>query len=123
MLKNYKDLKVWKKSYELCLETYRITSKFPREERYGLTSQIRRSAVSIPSNIAEGYGRKTTLDYVRMLYISYGSVCELETQVLLAGDLDLIEKGELGTLKKDIAEIERVLEALIKSLENRPLEP
>jgi len=54
--------------------------------------------VSIPSNIAEGYGRKTTLDYVRMLYISYGSVCELETQILLAGDLDLIEKGELGTL-------------------------
>jgi hypothetical protein len=56
MLKNYKDLKVWQKSYELCLEIYRITSKFPNEERYGLTSQIRRSAVSVPSNIAEGYG-------------------------------------------------------------------
>jgi len=90
MLKNYKELKVWQKSYELCLEIYRITAKFPTEERYGLTSQIRRSVVSIPSNIAEGYGRKTTLDYVRMLYISYGSVCELETQILLAGDLDLI---------------------------------
>ncbi|MBW1725194.1 MAG: four helix bundle protein, partial [Deltaproteobacteria bacterium] len=118
MLKNYKDLKVWQKSYELCLEIYRITAKFPREERYGLTSQIRRSVVSIPSNIAEGYGRKTTLDYVRMLYISYGSVCELETQTLLAGDLDLIEKGELGILNKAIAEIERMLKALIKSLEN-----
>ena len=118
MLKNYKELKVWQKSYELCLEIYRITAKFPTEERYGLTSQIRRSVVSIPSNIAEGYGRKTTLDYVRMLYISYGSVCELETQILLAGDLDLIEKGELGTLQKDIAEIERMLKALIKSLEN-----
>jgi four helix bundle protein len=93
MLKNYKELKVWKKSYELCLEIYRITAKFPKEERYGLTSQIRRSVVSIPSNIAEGYGRKTTLDYVRMLYISYGSVCELETQILLAGDLDLIENA------------------------------
>jgi four helix bundle protein len=123
MLKNYKDLKVWKKSYELCLEIYRITAKFPKEERYGLTSQIRRSVVSIPSNIAEGYGRKTTRDYIRMLYISYGSVCELETQILLAGDLDLIEKGELGTLKKDIAEIERMLKALIKSLENKPLNP
>ena len=123
MLKNYKDLKVWQKSYELCLETYRITAKFPKEERYGLTSQIRRSVVSIPSNIAEGYGRKTTLDYVRMLYISYGSVCELETQILLAGDLDFIEKGELDTLQKDIAEIERMLKALIKSLENRPLDP
>ena len=79
--------------------------------------------MSIPSNIAEGYGRKTTLDYVRMLYISYGSVCELETQILLAGDLDLIEKGALNTLKKDIAEIERMLKALIKSLENKPLNP
>ncbi|HUV77965.1 MAG TPA: four helix bundle protein [Desulfobacterales bacterium] len=60
MLKNYKDLKVWQKPYELCLEIYRITAKFPREERYGLTSQTRRSVVSIPSNIAEGYGRKTS---------------------------------------------------------------
>ncbi len=77
----------------------------------------------IPSNIAEGYGRKTTLDYIRMLYISYGSVCELETQILLAGDLDFIEKGESGTAKKEIAEIERMLKALIKSLENKHLNP
>lgn len=99
-----------------------MTAKFPTEEKYGLTAQLRRSAVSIPSNIAEGYGRKTTLDYVRMLYISYGSVCELETQILLAGDLALIEKGELGTLKRDISETERMLKALIKSLENKTLE-
>jgi four helix bundle protein len=123
MLKNYKELKVWQKSYGLCLEIYRITTKFPKEEIYGLTSQIRRSAVSILSNIAEGYGRKTTTDYIRMLYISYGSVCELETQILLAGDLDLIEKGALSKLKEDIAEIERMLKALIKSLENKPLNP
>ena len=99
MLKNYKELKVWKKSYELCLEIYRITAKFPKEEKYGLTSQLRRSVVSIPSNIAEGYGRKTTSDYVRLLYISYGSICELETQILLAGDLNLIKNDELGTIK------------------------
>ena len=74
-------------------------------------------------DIAEGYGRKTTRDYIRMLYMSYGSVCELETQILLAGDLDLIEKGVLDTLKKDIAESERMLKALIKSLENKPLNP
>ena len=79
--------------------------------------------MSIPSNIAEGYGRKTTADYIRMLYISYGSVCELETQILLAGDLGFIEKGELGRVKKSIAEIERMLKALIKSLENKPLDP
>ena len=123
MLKNYIELKVYQKSYELCLKIYGITAKFPTEERYGLTSQIRRSVVSIPSNIAEGYGRKTTLDYVRMLCISYGSVCELERQKLLAGYLELIEKGELGTLQKNIAEIERMLKALIKSLENKPLNP
>ena len=63
MLKNYKELKVWQKSYQLCLEVYRITKGFPVGERYGLTSQIRRSVVSVPSNIAEGYGRKTTPDY------------------------------------------------------------
>jgi len=63
------------------------------------------------------------MDYIRMLYISYGSFCELETQILLAGDLDLIEKSEFGTLKKDIAEIERMLKTLIKSLENKPLNP
>jgi len=118
MLKNYKELKVWQKSYGLCLEIYRITAKFPKEEKYGLSSQIRRSVVSVPSNIAEGYGRKTTMDYIRMLYIAYGSVCELETQILLAGDLDFIEKGELVTLNKNIGEIERMLKALIKSLEN-----
>ena len=63
------------------------------------------------------------MDYVRMLYISYGSVCELETQILLAGDLDFIEKGELATLNNDIGQIERMLKALIKSLENKPLNP
>ena len=120
MLKNYKDLKVWQKSYELCLVIYRITAKFPKEELYGLTSQIRRSVVSIPSNIAEGYGRKRTLACSRMRYISYGSVCELETQILLAGDLGFIEKGVLAKITNDIAEIERMLKALIKSLEPNP---
>ena len=119
MLKNYKELKVWQKSYELCLKIYRITTTFPKEERYGLTSQIRRSVVSIPSNIAEGYGRKSNADYIRMLYISYGSVCELETQILLAGDLDFIGTGELGPAKQDILEVERMLKALMKSLESK----
>jgi four helix bundle protein len=71
----------------------------------------------------KGYGTKTTLDYIRMLYISYGSICELETQILIAGDSGFIEKGELGTAKKDIAEIETMLNALIKSLENKHLNP
>lgn len=121
MLKNYRDLIVWQKSYRLCLELYRITKKYPKEERYGLTSQIRRAAVSIPSNIAEGYGRKTTADYLRLLYIAYGSVCELETQLLLSGDLNYVNKENLKALKDDTEEVERMLKALIKSLENKRL--
>jgi four helix bundle protein len=123
MLKNYKDLKVWQRSYQLCLEIYKITKGFPREERYNLTSQIRRAAVSIASNIAEGYGRKTTSEYIRFLYIAYGSNCELETQILLAGDLGYIESGKLEMLKERIREVERMLKALIQSLEKKHSTP
>ena len=123
MLKNYKELKVWQKSYELCLDIYKITSKFPKEERYGLVSQMRRSSISVPSNIAEGYGRKTTADYIRFLYIAYGSNCELETQVLLSGDLGYLESIKLEGIKEEVQEVERMLKALIKSLENKHLNP
>ena len=119
MLKNYRELKVWQRSYQLCLEIYKTTKRFPREETYGLTSQIRRSAVSIPSNIAEGYGRKTTLEYVRSLYIAYGSNCELETQMLLSGDLGYMDAAKSKKFQDDIGEVERMLKALIKSLENK----
>ena len=119
MLKNYKDLKVWQKSYQSCLEIYRITKGFPKEERYGLTSQIRRAAVSVPSNIAEGYGRKTTPEYIRALYIAYGSNCELETQILLSHDLSYIKADDMDKIHYDIGEVERMLKALIKSLEEK----
>ncbi len=105
------------------MHVYKVTKSFPKDEIYGLTSQIRRSAVSIPSNIAEGYGRKTTLEYVRFLYIAYGSVCELETQVMISGDLGYMEKERLGGLKGEIGDVERMLKALIKSLESKHLDP
>ncbi len=123
MLKNYKGLKVWQRSYHLCLEICKITKGFPEEERYGLTSQIRRASVSIPSNIAEGYGRKTTQDYVWFLYVVYGSVCELETQVMLSGDLSYIKKKGLRSVQGGIGEVERMLKALIMSLENKRSTP
>lgn len=100
-----------------------MTKGFPKEETYGLTSQIRRAAVSVPCNIAEGYGRKTTPEYIRALYIAYGSNCELETQILLSGDLGYIGSGNLKKLQDEIQEVERMLKALIKSLENRHLNP
>ena len=119
MLKNYRDLKVWQKSYQLCLDIYKMTKRFPKEEKYGLTSQIRRAAISVPSNIAEGYGRKTTPDYIRSLYISYGSNCELETQVLLSGDLGYMKAEEFNKLQAGIGEVERMLKALIESLKEK----
>ena len=123
MLKNYKDLKVWQKSYQVCLEIYKITKDFPKQETYGLTSQIRRAAVSVPSNIAEGYGRKTTPDYLHSLYIAYGSNCELETQVLLSGDLEYMNPKKRMEIKEAIGEVERMLKALIKSLEKKHSNP
>ena len=123
MLKNYKELKVWEKAYKLCLDIYTVTKRFPKEEIYGLTSQIRRSAVSIPSNIAEGYGRKTTSEYGRFLYIAYGSVCELETQTMVSGDLDYMKKEKFQELREELGDVERMLKAMIKSLENKHLNP
>ena len=123
MLRNYRELKVWEKSYQLCLLIYRITKEFPKHEIYGLISQMRRAALSIPCNIAEGYGRRTTPDYLRGLYIAYGSICELETQALLSGDLGYLTEKNLSKLQEDLGEVERMLKALIKSLENKPLNP
>ena len=119
MLKNYKELIAWQKSYQLCLAIYRITSKSPKDEKFGLTSQIRRAVVSIPSNIAEGYGRRTTADYIKSLYIAYGSNCELETQIMLSADLGYIDSAKLKGISDRIHEVERMLKALIKSLKNK----
>jgi len=122
MLKNYRELKVWQKSYKLCLDIYKVTKKFPREERYGLCSQMTRASVSVPSNIAEGYGRKTTPEYIHSLYMAYGSNCELDTQLSLAGDVGYINGDSLKGLLEKVGEVERMLMALIRSLENKLLE-
>jgi len=124
MLKNYKELKVWQRAYQQYLEVYKITKRFSNEERYSLTSQIRRVAGSVPSDIAEEYGRKKTPEYIRFLLIAYGSNCEMETPILLSGGLDYFEIDKLMILKEGIGEVERMLKALIKSLEKstRPLE-
>lgn len=119
MLKNYKELQVWQIACQVCLEIYRLTKSFPQDEWYGLTSQIRRAAVSVPSNIAEGYGRKTTNEYIQALYIAYGSTCELETQALLAGDLEYVGVEELQKLLLEIGDLERMLKGLINSLKTK----
>ena len=123
MLRNYKDLQVWQKAYQLCLEVYRATGEFPKHELYGITTQLRRAAVSIPSNIAEGYGRKTTKEYIQFLYVAYGSICELETQIMLSGDLGYLPRHVLEKLQDGIGEVERMLKALINSLQKKPSTP
>jgi four helix bundle protein len=123
MLRDYRDLLVWQKSYQICLQVYRATRKFPADERYGLTSQMRRAAVSVPSNIAEGYSRSTTGDYLRSLRFAYASNRELETQAMLARDLDYLKLDEYGKLSEDVREVERMMKSLIKSLERRRSNP
>ena len=118
-LKNYKELIVWQKAYQLCLEIYKITKRFPKSEVFGLSYDLKRTVISIPSNIAEGYGRQTTKEYIRFLYIAYGSYCELETKILLIGDLDYINKEEKQRLLSLGQEVERMLKALINSLEKK----
>ena len=93
-LKSYKELIVWQKAYKLVLEIYKYTFNFPKTETYGLVQQIRRAAISIPSNIAEGYGRKSKTDYHRFLSIAYGSLLELETQYMLSIDLGYAKRSD-----------------------------
>jgi four helix bundle protein len=121
MLKNYKDLKAWQKAYGFCLEICKTMKKFPGIEQYGLASQITRSAVSIPCNIAEGYGRKTTPEYLHFLYRAYGTTFELETRMLLAGDLGYLDNEVLEVLGDNIKEVERMLKSLIQSLEKKQM--
>ena len=102
-IQGFKDLVVWQKSFQLTREVYKTTEAFPKNEIYGLSQQMRRAAVSIPSNISEGYGRRHNKEYIQFLSISYGSLCELETQYLLAVDLKYFNKSEvIESLMKEV---------------------
>lgn len=102
-VKGFKDLIVWQKSYQLSLEVYKLTKNFPKDEIYGLSQQMRRAAVSIPSNISEGYGRQHSKEYKQFLSIAYGSLCELETQYLLSTDVSYVNKNEkIENLMKEV---------------------
>lgn len=116
-IERYEDLIAWQKAYAIVLRIYEITNNFPNEERYGLTQQIRRAAVSIPSNIAEGFGRYSRPDYLRFLDIARGSTYELQTQMKIAHDLGYANDT---ILMENIEELERVLNGLIRSLRNKP---
>lgn len=112
---SYRDLVAWQKSIALAESIYRVSSSFPPDERFGLTSQIRRAAVSIPSNIAEGHGRRSKLEFCRFLKIALGSCREVETQIILAGRLQLADREALRDVLIEAEEIARIIQGLLRS--------
>ncbi|MEO6077768.1 MAG: four helix bundle protein [Candidatus Andersenbacteria bacterium] len=113
---SYRDLIVWQKSIQLVVELYKITKNFPREEIYGLTSQMRRSAVSIPSNIAEGRNRGTKKDYTQFLRIAYGSGAELETQITICKQIEDTKSLNYAKLESLLSEVMKMLNVMIQKL-------
>ncbi|MHA1568007.1 MAG: four helix bundle protein [Alphaproteobacteria bacterium] len=114
-MQDYRNIKVWRKAHELAMSVYRTTAQFPTEERYGLTSQMRRAAVSIPSNIVEGRGRHGDAEFRRFLRIAFGSASELEYQLMLARDLGFMTDG-YDELANDVEEVKRMLATFVKKL-------
>lgn len=115
-MQNFKTLKVWEKGHALTLDVYRITPRFPKEELYGLTSQIRRASASIPANIAEGCGRAGRAELSRFLLVSMGSASELEYQLLLAHDLKFLNDAEYRKLEGQVVEVKRMLASFVLKL-------
>lgn len=115
-VKSYKDLIAWQKAIELVVIVYRLSARFPKDENYGLRQQLRRAAVSIPSNIAEGQCRSTTKDFLHFLAVAHGSLAEVETQVIIARRLDYFQQQEMDELIPQINEVGRILSGLRNSL-------
>ena len=118
-MSNFRNLIIWQKSMALITKIYYSTNNFPKEEIFGLTSQIRRSSISIPSNIAEGYGRESDKDFLRFLNISIGSLFEMQTQLEIAKNITYLNEQEFNNLYEDSREVERMLVSFIKKLKNR----
>ena len=118
-IKSYKDLIIWQKSIDLAVEVYRLSSKFPKEEIYSMTSQIRRAVTSISLNIAEGYGRNTTKNYIDSLYIAQGSLQEVESAILLSLRLNFVKEEDCEKVNSLMLEEFKMFNALINSLENK----
>ncbi len=119
MIKSYKDLIVWQKSFRLAVEVYKITKYFPKSELYGLTSQTQRASTSIPSNIAEGSSRGSLNEYIQFLRIAFASGAELETQLLIAKEIGYLKESDFDRLNNSLSEVMSMLNGLIKKLKER----
>jgi four helix bundle protein len=117
---SYKDLEVWKKGVRFTIEIYRITSEFPSREQFGLTNQLRRAASSIPANIAEGYGRESTKNYIQFLKTARGSLNEVETFLYIGFELEYLNKQTLDNLIIKTTELGKMMNSLIKKLNPNP---
>jgi four helix bundle protein len=115
-MKDFRNLQVWRKAHEFALSAYKATAMFPKHERFVLTAQIRRAAVSIPANIAEGCGRRSDADFARFLQMAIGSANELEYHFLLACDLNLVSRTQHQSLSRQLIEIRKMLTGLIQRL-------
>lgn len=115
-IKNYRDLIAWQKAMDLVEEVYQISGLFPADEKFGLTSQIRRAAISVPSNIAEGSSKKSTNEFIRFCNMAYGSLAEIETQIIIAEKLNFINPEKSCNLLKATKEIAKILSRLMRSL-------
>ena len=119
-VRDFRDLVVWQKAIALVKSVYKATREFPEEEKFGLVSQIRRAAVSIPSNIAEGQQRNTTTEFRRHLSIALGSLAEVETQIIIAAEINYIDASERDAFQQDLSELRRMLCGLQESLLRTP---
>lgn len=117
-IRSHRDLIAWQKAVELSLAIYSVTQRFPADERFGLVSQLRRAGVSVASNIAEGYGRGSTTDYIRFLRTARGSLYEIDTQLLIAARLEFLSTTSFQQLESQLNECSRILVGLIRSLES-----
>jgi len=117
-VRSYRDLVAWQKAMELVTDIYRTTQAFPDSERFGLTAQLRRAAVSVPSNVAEGQGRISTGEFKQFLGHARGSLLEVETQIVIAGNLGYFTRDQSGNLLKRTIEVGRILNGLIGSLKS-----
>ena len=119
-MKNYRELEVWKKAMDLVVAPYGLTAEFPAQERYGLASQMQRAAVSIPANIAEGYGRVHRGDYLHHLSIARGSLAELETHIALAVRLEFADRQKAASVWNMTQEVGKMLSSMIRTLQGKP---
>jgi len=115
-VKHYKELKIWQKGMDMAKSVYRLTAQFPAEERFGLIVQMRRAAVSVPSNIAEGQARSGTREFLQFLSHANGSLAEMETQVLLSVDLGYCREPDVESILREIGELQRMLAAIKRKL-------